>query len=131
MWLAKQAMPYLYNLHRQKNLRRHLRATSSKPERVLWELLRRRQLGGYKFRRQHGIRRFIVDFYCPQIKLAIEIDGEIHAIHEQAKRDTQRQAYLEKLGISFLRFTDDIVLNDPEEVASMILFQCWLLDRST
>ncbi len=70
------------------------------------------QLNGCKFRRQYSIGKFIVDFYCPEAKLAIEIDGDTHFTQELRPYDTARQKYIESKGIHFLRFTNkDITEN--------------------
>ena len=68
---------------------------------MLWAALRRKQLAGRKFRRQHPIGRFIVDFYCPGARLAVEVDGPIHT--GQARADAERQSILEASGIRFVR----------------------------
>jgi len=76
-------------------------------ERLLWAKLKNKQIKNYKFRRQHSIRKFIVDFYCPQTKLAIELDGDSHFVSAVAKvLDSRRQASLESLGIRVIRFTN-------------------------
>ncbi len=75
-------------------------------ETVPWEELRDRRLGGLKFRRQHAIRRFVVDFYCHELGLAVEVDGGIHDEPDQHARDVERQALLEELGVRFLRFSN-------------------------
>ena len=77
---------------------RHMRADPTQAEALLWEKLRKRQLGGLKFRRQHVIHFFIVDFYCPAAKLVLEIDGSVHA--EEEEYDQEREAYLEGGAIS-------------------------------
>ena len=71
-------------------------------EAIIWKHLRQRQNEGLRFRRQHPIAEYIVDFYCPAAKLAIEIDGPIHALQPEA--DAIRQELIEALGIGFLRF---------------------------
>jgi very-short-patch-repair endonuclease len=102
----------------QKPVRRGMRKTPTPAEDALWRRLRNRQLCGAKFRRQHPVDHFIVDFYCPEASLAIELDG---AIHEQTKEaDALRQAHLESLGLRFLRFTNDEVINDVDRVLATI-----------
>jgi len=100
-------MGIIYNRPRQKRLRQHLRNTATDAERLLWSSLKRGQLLGYKFRRQQGIAQYVVDFYCPDKKIAIEIDGVTHWTEEEQKRDQIRQEYLEALGIQVIRFTND------------------------
>lgn len=83
-----------------------------KAEVLLWEQLRRKQLGGFTFRRQHPIRPFIVDFACMAEKLVIEIDGESHTCEDAEIRDAKRTEYLEAQGWSLLRFwNEDIYSN--------------------
>ena len=94
------------------------RASPTAAENVLWQHLRRRQLGGHKFRRQHVIDRFIVDFYCHEIGLVIEVDGPIHEY--SAEEDAMRQQIVEDLGFRFLRFSNDDVLQHTTDVLSTI-----------
>ncbi len=77
-----------------------------------------RQLCGYKFRRQHSIDRFIVDFFCREAALIIEIDGPIH--EKQVEADQERQEILTQMGFHFLRFTNDQVLHHIDDVLSQI-----------
>jgi very-short-patch-repair endonuclease len=95
-----------------------LRLEPTQAETYLWELLRNRQLGGYKFRRQHAINRFVVDFYCAQAQLIIEIDGMIH--QSQVVEDRERQSILESLGFHVIRFTNEQVLAEPGLVIEQI-----------
>jgi very-short-patch-repair endonuclease len=97
---------------------RHLRQQLTPAEATLWEALRGRQLGGLKFRRQHPVGRFIVDFYCPSCKLVIEVDGSIHA--RQQAYDQVRTDQLQIFGYSVLRFTNDEVMNDLATVLCRI-----------
>ena len=92
--------------------RRELRQALTPAEAVLWRLLKGHQLEGLKFRRQQGIGPYIVDFYCPKIKLAIELDGEVH--NARADYDERRAAFLaEKKGIHVLRFENRTVFESP------------------
>jgi very-short-patch-repair endonuclease len=97
---------------------RHLRQQLTPAEAPLWEALRGRQLGGLKFRRQHPVGRFIVDFYCPSCKLVIEVDGSIHT--RQQAYDRVRTDQLQIFGYCVLRFTNDEVMNDLATVLSCI-----------
>jgi very-short-patch-repair endonuclease len=92
---------------------RLLRRTMTSEERTLWEALRSRKLDGVKFRRQHPLGQFIVDFYAPSHRLAIEVDGPIH--RDRADYDLRRQRFLETQGVKFLRFTSDEVANGLEK----------------
>ena len=73
---------------------------------ILWSKLRNKGVKGYKFRRQYGIEKFVIDFYCPQLKLALEVDGDSHFIEGSDSRDKERQLIIESFGITFLRFTN-------------------------
>jgi len=76
-------------------------------EQLLWAKLKNKQIKNHKFRRQHSIGKFIVDFYCPEIKLAVELDGDSHFESTAAEKlDSQRQSSLESLGIKVIRFTN-------------------------
>jgi very-short-patch-repair endonuclease len=83
-----------------------LRNNMAQPEVILWSKLKGKQLDGFKFRRQYGIENFVIDFYCPQVKLAIEIDGDSHFSENSQEKDKWRQKIIEKYGINFLRFTN-------------------------
>ena len=84
----------------------------------VWAAIRNRRCGGYRFRRQEIMGQYIVDFYCAEASLAIEVDGAIHGQTREA--DSLRQAYIEGLGLRFLRFTNDEILNDMERVLATI-----------
>ncbi len=101
---------------------RELRRRATEAERVLWERLRNRRLGGLKFRRQHPLGPYIVDFYCAEHRLVIEVDGPIH--ERQKERDALRTEYLEAYGYRVLRFTNEDVLTDIEAVLERILAAC-------
>jgi len=88
---------------------------------ALWRRLRNRQLAGAKFRRQHAVGRFILDFYCYEAGLAIELDGGGHAEKEQADYDRERTAELKSKGVRVIRFWDNEVLQNMEGVLDAIL----------
>jgi very-short-patch-repair endonuclease len=96
-----------------------LRENPTEGEQVLWGKLRNRQLEGYKFRRQHPIGRFIVDFCCPERSLIVEVDGPIH--ETQKVEDEERTVILESLGYHVIRFTNHEVLAQTNWVLSEIL----------
>lgn len=83
-----------------------MRRNQPSPETLIWGKIRNRQIGRWKFKRQYSIGLFIVDFFCPELKLAIEIDGDSHYEPEAIMKDRARQAVLEALGVVFLRFTN-------------------------
>ncbi|WP_238586910.1 endonuclease domain-containing protein [Chryseobacterium sp. Leaf405] len=97
-----------------------LRKNETAEEKIIWEKLRNNQLKGYKFRRQHPISLYIADFYCHQLKLIIEIDGEYHNLDEQIERDNERTQTLESNGLQLIRFTNNEVQTDLDNVISKI-----------
>jgi very-short-patch-repair endonuclease len=92
---------------------RELRRQMSLPEIVLWQALRRAGLGGLRFRRQHPIGPYIIDFFCPAARLAVEVDGFFHDSVAQAHRDERRQAWLTQ-GVRVLRIRASDVLTDEK-----------------
>lgn len=94
---------------------RYLRKEETKAEQILWKKLRNKNLG-LKWRRQHPIDMVILDFYAPEIKLAIELDGSVHKIKENKKYDEERTNYLEFKGIKVMRFWNSEVEKDLEKV---------------
>jgi very-short-patch-repair endonuclease len=96
---------------------RAMRREPTPAENALWLRIRNRQVNGLKFRRQHSIDRFIVDFYCAEAQLVIEIDG---LIHDTLNADAERQEILESLGLCVLRFSNDDVLGRIENVIAQI-----------
>ena len=82
----------------------------------MWMQLKGKQLKGYDFHRQKPIANFIVDFYCPELMLAIELDGITHESEEVKQKDQLKQAALEKLGVTVLHFTDEEVFFDTDHV---------------
>ncbi|MFN8450920.1 MAG: endonuclease domain-containing protein [Anaerolineae bacterium] len=101
-----------------KPLARQMRHAPTPAERKLWAYLRSRAVLDYKFRRQHSIDRFVVDFVCLEAALIIEVDGGVHQY--TADEDAIRQEFLESLGFRVLRFTNEQVLREIEEVLKQI-----------
>ena len=100
---------------------RHLRKNPTKAEKFLWRVLRNRRFHGYKFRRQHPVSNiYILDFYCEEKKLAIELDGQHHLEELQIKYDDDRSHALGLLGIKVIRFSNDEVLNKTRMVLRKI-----------
>lgn len=99
---------------------RQLRREQTDAERLLWSLLRDRRLAGLKFRRQHPVEPYIVDFYCHAARLAIELDGGQHNEPDERAKDSKRSAFLEKRGIRILRFWNNDVLQNTEGVLQAI-----------
>ena len=112
-----------------KGLRKHLRHNLTEAEKYLWNFLRRKQLG-YKFLRQVSIGYFVVDFYCKELCLAIELDGELHKKKIVNERDRLRQEIIESDNIKFLRFTNEEVFNNTDFVLLKIQEVCSKLDSN-
>ncbi|MEM1354921.1 MAG: endonuclease domain-containing protein [Planctomycetota bacterium] len=102
-------------------LARDLRAKSTPPEQILWKMLRNRRLGGMKFRRQVLIGPFLVDFYCAETNLVVELDGESHNGRQQ--EDAERTSHLEQQGLRVVRITNHDLLTNPEGVWQFLLSQ--------
>ena len=101
-----------------KSLTKALRKNQTDAEKRLWYLLRNKQLAGFKFRRQHKIGHYIVDFVCLEKKLIIELDGGQHA--NQIRHDSQRTGILESLGYTVTRFWDNEVLTQTQNILEAI-----------
>lgn len=97
-----------------------LRKNMTEPETILWERLKNNKINGVKFRRQHPVHLFIVDFYCHQYGLVIEIDGEYHNTEEQKLKDEERTKLLEFQNLKVLRFTNEEVMKTIENVIEKI-----------
>ena len=91
---------------------RELRQESTEAEKLLWAELRNRKLNGWKFRRQHPLDKFIVDFYCNEKKLVVELDGSVHSEKINKEYDEARTAMLSGLNVIVLRFKNEEVVND-------------------
>jgi very-short-patch-repair endonuclease len=113
-------MTELYNKASEKVKRQLLRNQMPLAEQIVWERLRGKQVAGCKFRRQYSIDGFVIDFYAPELKLAIEIDGESHNGEQAQAYDAERQMFLESKGTRFLRFTNQQVMEDLEQVIEII-----------
>jgi very-short-patch-repair endonuclease len=111
----------LFNRKTQKRRRQSLRNNATIAERKLWSKLKRSQLEGYKFRRQQGVGYYIVDFYCPEKKLAIELDGAIHLAKKAQECDKKRDQFIEAQGIRILRFTNNDVFMNLNGLLEVIL----------
>jgi very-short-patch-repair endonuclease len=91
-----------------------------KAEVILWEKLSRKQMHGAKFRRQYSVDQYIIDFYCPRLKLAIEMDGDSHYMINAEQSDKNRQLHIEVYGIKFLRFTNTEIYENLDGVLQVI-----------
>ncbi len=103
-----------------KEYRRLLRHDMTPSERMLWKHISDKQLDGWRFRRQHGFGPYVLDFYCPVLKLCIEVDGEIHQRTDVVEKDKERTSFLESNGIKVIRFTNDEIENDISDVLERI-----------
>ena len=117
-----RARPYRggYQFAGLRELARELRKKPTSAEEILWQLLRNRQLLGFKFRRQHQFGDYVADFYCREAHLVIECDGSVHEGKDQWHHDQNRDVYMIGHGIRVLRFTNERVLNDTEGILNEI-----------
>lgn len=110
------------------DLCRDFRKNPTEAETCMWEMLRDKRLKGFKFRRQHPVNGFILDFYCPKLKLAIEIDGQVHRNAEQIAYDQERTKILQESGVTIIRFWNSEVTNDAPSVINRITAHINLYD---
>lgn len=115
VYMHRQFLPYKSRL---KTIARTLRKEMTLAEILLWNELKRKQMLGYDFHRQKPIDEYVVDFFCPKLLLAIEIDGASH--EGKQEEDSERQREIEQYGISFLRFPDDEVKQNLDGVLECI-----------
>ena len=99
---------------------RELRRSPTEAEKAAWRLLRDRRLGA-KFRRQFRLEDGVLDFYCFQHRLALELDGGVHSQIDQMRRDAKKEDHLRSLGIRLLRIPNDMVLEHPEEFVRKVI----------
>lgn len=109
-----------FNRTSKKEKRRLLRKQQTFKEKILWTHLLNRQALGYKFRRQYSVDHYIIDFYCPELKLAIELDGEVHDSPEQKEYDKVRQEYIEAFGVTFIRIRNEEFPGNPNKAFGRI-----------
>jgi len=114
---------FFFNNQSLKNRRRELRANQTKTEEKLWEFLRNRKLGGFKFNRQYSIGSYILDFYCPEFRFGIELNGNQHNENEPKIYDKDRERILQASSVHIIRFWNDEVENDIAKVLEKILFE--------
>jgi len=103
-----------------KEFRQKLRRDATPCERILWRHLKGRQIEGCKFRQQHGYGPFVLDFYCPSIRLCIEVDGEVHDLDEVKRKDEERTLFLYENRISIIRFKNKEIENEIDSVINRI-----------
>jgi very-short-patch-repair endonuclease len=112
--VPKKQYPSTHMIHRARNLRQ----AGTSPEELLWLALRNGQIGGLKFRRQHPIGPYVVDFFCHSLGLVVELDGMSH--DDKAAQDAARSKYLETQGLRVFRVTNDDVMHDLDAVTREI-----------
>jgi very-short-patch-repair endonuclease len=110
----------IFNRKKFKPFRTSLRNGSTSAEATLWGILKSKKLDGRKFRRQHGIGNYIVDFCYPSERLVIELDGDQHGDYEQIEKDKKRDKYLEGLGFTVLRFENKFAFRDQDYITEEI-----------
>lgn len=100
--------------------RKKLRNEPTRAEIALWREINSRRLNGYKFRRQHSIGPFVIDFYCPAMRLAIEVDGNSHFLENVEIYEARREKFIKDFGVKMLRFTNTEVFKNRESVVEII-----------
>lgn len=113
----------LHNRPILKDRRKELRNNATPAEQKLWSMLQHSNLGGYKFRRQHSVGPYILDFYCPSERLAVELDGDSHFTEDAIEYDRERTAYLNGLHIRVLRFLNTDVYENLNVVCESIIVE--------
>ncbi len=113
-------MTEFFNRSNEKDLRRRLRKEMPKAEVLLWSRLRGKQLLGKKFRRQYSVGPYSIDLYCPEARLAIEVDGDSHFAPGAKERDARRRHFIEGFGIRFVRFTNQNIYENLEDVVEAV-----------
>lgn len=116
-------MTKVFNKKSETNRRKHLRNNIPRAEQVLWDKLKSRQLNGFKFRRQYSVDKYVLDFYCPEAKLGIEVDGPSHFSDTARDFDKKRQGTIESFGIELIRFTNNDIFENLDAVLTKI-FTC-------
>jgi very-short-patch-repair endonuclease len=113
-------MTLIFNRNADKKKRRRLRNNMTDAEKKLWGLIRYKKIGGHKFRRQHSIAGYVVDFYCLELRLALEVDGGVHQQETVKGADKERERVIKSISIEFLRFSNEQVLTDPIQTISRL-----------
>ncbi len=113
----------VYNQPHLKAIRRNLRKQEISAERIFWSRVRNKQQG-YKFKRQFSIGNYILDFYCPKLKLGIEIDGATHGDEFEIKRDAEKEKFISRFGIKIIRFLNTDIFEDIDSVLEELNYQC-------
>jgi very-short-patch-repair endonuclease len=123
--MRRPIIPYNPKL---KERARYLRNNSTKAEAFLWNFLKGKQIHGFDFHRQRPVDNYIIDFFCQELYLAIELDGYSHLLVQSEKSDQYKEERLTDLGVKLIRFWDDEVFNDLDNVLRVI--EITVLERS-
>src|SRR5947209_5462523 len=110
----------IHNIPEQKEFRIRLRKNLTSAEATLWKILKSSKFEGRKFRRQHSVGKYVLDFYCPAERLAIELDGEAHADDLSRIHDRKRETFLNAQGLKILRFENKFVFEELEYMLSLV-----------
>jgi very-short-patch-repair endonuclease len=113
-------MTEVFNKEELKARRRSLQKNMPRAEVILWSKLKNKQILGKRFLRQYSVDQYVLDFYCPELKLAIEVDGDSHFVPGAEEQDKARQEHIEAFGIQFLRFTNEDVYNNIDGVCQSV-----------
>ncbi len=122
-------MTLIFNRSEQTPLRKKLRNSMTKSETVLWKHLKGSQIG-FKFRRQCGIGKYIADFYCPSVRLVIEVDGITHYDPKVLANDREKEMYFQSLGLTVKRYSTEQVFHFIQEVIGELRWICTELQRN-
>ena len=117
-------MTEVFNRKAEKEKRRILRNEATKAEKIIWDRIRNKKINGKKFRRQVSIGPYIVDFYSPELKLIIEIDGDTHNTSDAKEYDEYRDSYMNSLGLNIVRYTNYEVFNNIDKLINEIKKIC-------
>lgn len=112
---------FLYNNKALKERRKELRNHQTPAEKFLWGYISKNKIKRLRFLRQYGVGPYVIDFYCPKIRLGIELDGNVHKEEENKLYDRDREKFLENLDIETIRFWNNDVLNNTEKVLDKLL----------
>ncbi len=121
----------VHNLPPLKTFRTTLRKTLTPAEARFWKTLQNSKLNGRKFRRQHSVGTYILDFYCPSERLGIELDGEVHFNDAAREYDYERKLFLQYFGIRVVRFENELIFNELEYVLHRIRENFGWRERTT
>ena len=109
-----------YNRSSEKSNRKNLRQKSTYAESLLWERLRGRKFLGMKFKRQYSVDQFVLDFYCPEKRFAIELDGKVHEDNYVKNHDENRDEFIKDFNIKILRIKNELVIKDTDAALNLI-----------